>query len=92
MYVLTKSGSNQLRNATGVWKLLVMCEYKSEYWIYLKDMKESHPVQVSEFSKSEGFVDWPAFSWWFLYTLSNIDAILSTVKHHIRNTTHKYGI
>ena len=58
----------------------------------LKDLKESHPVEVSEFAKARGIDDEPAFAWWVPYTLRKRDVIISAIKSRIRKTTHKYGI
>ena len=60
------------------WKLLVKWSDGSETWVLLKDMKESHPLEVADFAKARGIADKPAFSWW--------------VPYQIRKTTHKYGI
>ena len=35
----------------------------------LRDMKESHPVEVAHFAKARGIVNEPAFSWWVPYML-----------------------
>ena len=64
----------------------------SETWVPLKDLKESHPVEVAEFAKAQGIADEAAFIWWVPYTLRKRDVILSEVKARIRKTTHKYGI
>ena len=44
MYVLTKCGMKKTRKTTVVWNILVQQKNKSEYWINLEEMKESHPV------------------------------------------------
>ena len=46
------------------WKLLVKWSDGSETWVPLKDMKESHPLEVADFAKARGIADEPAFSWW----------------------------
>ena len=58
----------------------------------LKDIKESHPVEVAEFAKARGLIDKPAFAWWVPYTLKKKDVIISKVKARLRKITHKYGI
>jgi hypothetical protein len=92
MYVVTKRGQKRLRKTTTGWRLLVKWKDQSESWIHLKDMKESHPIEVAEFAKARGIADEPAFVWWVPYTLRKRDVILSAVKSRIRKTTHKYGI
>jgi hypothetical protein len=91
-YVVTQRGQKKLRKTTVGWRLLVKWRDQSESWIHLKDMKESHPVEVAEFAKARGIADEPAFAWWVPYTLRKRDVILSAVKSRIRKTTHKYGI
>ena len=43
MHVITKRGQRRLRKTTSGWKILVRWKDKTESWIPLKDMKESHP-------------------------------------------------
>ena len=57
----------------------------------LKDMKESHTVQVSQYEKALGIDDMPAFAWWVPYTLRKRDVIISSLKGRMK-ITHKYGI
>ena len=47
MYVVTKCVRKKPRKKTLVWKLLVQCKDRSDYWIYMKGVKYSHPVEVS---------------------------------------------
>lgn len=91
-HIVTRSGQKRLRKTTKGWKLLVKWKDESESWIPLKDMKESHPVEVAEYAKSRGIDNEAAFAWWVPYTLRKRDIILSAVKSRIRKTTHKYGI
>ena len=91
-YVITRRGQRRLKKTTVGWKLLVRFKDQSEQWIPLKDMKESHPVEVAEFAKARGIATEPAFQWWVPYTLRKRDAIISAVKHRVRRTSHKYGI
>ena len=91
-YTTTKSGNRRYRKTTVGWKLLVLWKDGSEQWIPLKDMKESHPIEVAEFAKAVGIDHEPGFAWWVPYTLRKRDVIIAAVKHRIRRTTHKYGI
>jgi hypothetical protein len=88
MYVVTKQGQRQQRKTTTGWRLLVKWKDQSETWIHLKDMKESHPVEVAKFAKARRIADEPAFVWWVPYTLRKQDMILSAVKTRIGNHTH----
>ncbi len=67
----------------------------STSWEAVRDLKESHPVQVAEYAKTHKIDHKPAFNWWVLYVLKTRDRIISLVKR--RNTrylkqTHKFGI
>ena len=92
MYVVTPRGQKRMRKTTQGWKLLIQWAGGSESWIALKDMKESHPVEVAEFARARGIHDEPAFAWWVPYVIRKRDVILSKLKARIRKTTHKYGI
>ena len=91
-YLIMKSGQQQLRKTTSGWKLLVAWADDSETWLPLKDLKESHPVEVTEFAKARGIADEATFIWWVPYTLRKRDVIFSKVKARIPKTTQKYGI
>ena len=92
MYVVTRRGQRRMRKTTCGWKLLVLWKDGTEQWIPLKDLKESHPIEVAEFAKARGIDDQPAFIWWVPYTLRKRDVIVSAVKARTRKVTHKYGI
>jgi hypothetical protein len=91
-WVVTKRGQRRLRITTSGWKLLIQWKDGSETWVPLKDMKESHPVEVAEFAKAKGIDDEAAFAYWVPYTLRKRDAIIGAVKSRAGKTSHKYGI
>ena len=70
LYFRTRSGTRRMRKTTCGWKFLVLWKDGSETWVPLRDMKESHPFEVAEYSKSQGNYKEPAFAWWLPYTLS----------------------
>ena len=61
-YIVTRRGQKKLRKTTIGWKLLVKWKDESESWIHLKDLKESHPIEVAEYAKSRGIDDEAAFA------------------------------
>ena len=91
-YVQTKNGRHHLRKSTKGWELLIKWKDKSESWIKMADMKESHPVEVAEYARARGIDKEPAFESWVPHTLKKRQVILSALKKRIRKTTHKYGI
>ena len=92
MYAVTEDGRRRMRKTTSGWKLLVRWKDATQSWVPLRDMKESHPVEVAEFAKARKIDREPAFAWWVPYTLRKRDTIISAVKARIRRTTHKYGV
>jgi hypothetical protein len=92
MYVVTSRGQKKLRKTTIAWKLLIQWTDDSKSWIPLKDIKESHPVELAKFSEAHDIANEPAFAWWVPYTLRKRDIILSKIKALIRKTTHKYSV
>ena len=52
MYVATNRVQNKMRNTTVGWFLIMKWGDDSKLWIALKYLKESHPVETAEFSKS----------------------------------------
>ena len=91
-HIVTGNGQRRLRKSTQGWKLEVLWKDGSTSWIPLKDLKESNPIEVAEFSKARGINDEPAFAWWVPCTLRKRDAIISAVTSRARKTSHKYGI
>ena len=81
-----------MRKTTCGWKFLVLWKDGSETWVPLRDMKESHPIEVAEYAKSRGIDKEPAFAWWLPSTLRKSDIIISAINTRIRKNTHKYGI
>ena len=59
----------------------------------MKDVKESYPVQLSEYyATSARIAEEPAFAWWVLYTLRKRNRIIAKLKSKYWIRTHKYGI
>ena len=58
----------------------------------MKDLKESHPVELADYARARNIDKKPAFAWWVPYTLRKRDVIISSMKARVRKVTHKYGI
>jgi hypothetical protein len=83
------------RKTTAGWTFEVAFKIESgrtTQWIPLKELKESHPVQVAEYVVAKGIDKEPAFKWWVPYTLKKMKVIVSAVKSRLKHTTHKYGV
>ena len=58
----------------------------------MKDLKDSYPVPLSDYSVANKLQDKPLFAWWVLYTLKKRIAIISKIKSKFWKKTHKHGI
>ena len=92
MYIVIKHAKKKIRKTAVGRQLLVQWRDQSDSWVHLKDLKEPHLIEVSEFYKDRGIAYEPSFAWWVPYTMRKRDVILSAIKSRIRKTTHKYGI
>jgi hypothetical protein len=71
-YIVT-NGNRRRKLMTKGWKLCVKWKDGSTSWEALKDLKESNPVEVAEYSVSTKLVSEPAFAWWVPFTLKRRD-------------------
>jgi hypothetical protein len=72
-------------------ELLVRFKDGSEFWLPLKDVKVSFPVQVAEYAVNARIHGKPAFAWWVPYVLKKRSQIIAKVKSKYWQRTHKYG-
>jgi hypothetical protein len=80
-----------LRTTRG-WKLCVLWKDNSTSWVPLKDLKDSHPIQVAEYAVAHKLVHEPAFSWWVPWTLKKRNRIISATKSRYLRKDQKFGI
>ena len=91
-FITTRTGSKRRRETTIGWELLVQWKDGSMNWIALKDLKESYPVQVTEYSVGARISMEPAFVWWVPYMLKKCNRIVAKVKSKYWIRTHKFGV
>ena len=58
----------------------------------MKDLKESNPVEVSEFVKVRDLESVPVFCWWIPHVLRKRDVTMSNVTSRARKTDHRHGV
>ena len=68
-FVIYKNFRKSLRKNTKVWDLLCLWKDGSTTWDPLKDLKESNPLDISEYSVGNRISEEAAFTWWVPYTL-----------------------
>ena len=89
---VTRDGTHRPKRTTRGWKMLVTWKDGSSTWVPLKDLKESHPVQVAEYALANKIMEEPAFAWWVRHVLKKRNRIIRKVKSRYWVRTHKYGI
>lgn len=66
---ITVNGRQYHRKSTVGWKICIMWKDGSTSWEKLSDLKESYPIEVTEFATAQGIGHEPAFGWWVPYVL-----------------------
>ena len=74
------------------WKILVEWKDGSFYWAPLKDLRQSNPVELDEYSVVNEIIYEPAFSWFVKEILRCPYMNISRVKSKYWCTPHKFGI
>ena len=91
-FLTTRLGTRRRRETTIGWEILVQWKDQSTSWIALKDMKDSFPVQLAEYSVRARISQEPAFAWWVSFVLKKRNRIIAKVKSKYWVRTHKFGI
>ena len=73
------NGVNQRKMTTGGWQLCIQRKYGSTNWVAIKDIKQSCPVELSDYEKWMNIDYEPAFAWWFTYVERKRKNLLSKV-------------
>jgi hypothetical protein len=78
--VVRANSRTYLKRSTIGWQ--ICCQWKdgSLSWENLSDLKESHPIETSEYAKIIDVDHEPAFNWWVPHVLKKRDHILLLVK------------
>jgi hypothetical protein len=74
------------------WQLLVEWKDGSYSWAGLKDMKDSNPIETTEYAVAQAIDNEPAFKWWVRDVLQRRNRIVAPIKNKYWRTTHKYGV
>jgi hypothetical protein len=88
-------GHTYLKRSTIGWQ--VCCQWKDgcTSWENLADLKESHPIETTEYAVTKGINFEPAFNWWVPHVLKKRDRIISLVRKWTTcnlKRTHKFAI
>ena len=91
-FIVTSSSNRRRRETTKGWDMLVRWKDGSTTWVPLKDIKESYPVQVSEYAVLIQIQEGPAFAWWVPHVMLKSNRIVAKVKSKYWICTHKFGL
>jgi hypothetical protein len=91
-FITARSGTQRRRETTKGCETLVQWKDGSTTWVALKDMKNSHPVQMAEYSIQRRIAGEPAFAWWAKHVSRKRNRVIGKLKakHWVR--THKFGV
>ena len=91
-FITTRTGTKRRRETTKGWELLIRWKGGGTDWIALKDIKESYPVQVTEYTVSSRISEEPTLAWWSSSFLKKRNRIIAMTKSKYWLRTHKFGI
>ena len=89
---VTVNGRQHHHITTKGWKLCVTWRDGTSSWERLSDLKESYPIQVTEYAVGQDLTHEPAFAWWVQKFLRKRGHIVSAVKQRYAKRSHKFGI
>ena len=90
--ILSRNGNKTYRRTTKGWKFLVEWKDGTSSWVDLRELKDSFPIELAEYSIANKIQDEPAFIWWVQHTLRKRNRIISKIKSKYWKQTHKFGI
>jgi hypothetical protein len=77
---MSHNGKECMRRTTVGWYLCVQWFEGSTSWQNFKDLKETYPLQLAEYTVAQGIKKKPAFNWWVLFVLKKRKRIIKSVK------------
>jgi hypothetical protein len=91
MYI-KHGNNNKVSKTTKDCNLCVEWKDGTTSWERLSDLKESNPVEVSEYDDAKSLLDTPDFVWWAPHALKKRTRIIAGVTKRYHKRTHKFGI
>jgi len=90
--ITTKAGRKLPKRTTIGWQFLCQWNDGTTSWHPLKDVKESHLLQVAQYAINNGLAEEPVFAWWVPHTVKKRDRIIKAMKKRYFRIHQKYGI
>ena len=74
------------------WDLQVSWKDGTTDWIPLSQLKESNPIEVSEYAVAQNLQNEPAFKWWVPKVFRRRNRLINKVKTRARKLSMKFGL
>ena len=91
-FYTTHTGIRRRKQTTRGWQMCVQWKDGSSQWIEMKDLKNSYPIELAEYSINNKIHDEPAFAWWVPHTIKKRNYMIGKVKSKYWQRTNKYGL
>ena len=62
--IWSQNSELKLKKMTKGWDILMHAKDQSLKWVPLKVAKESHPIELAEYTVANHLTEEPAFKWW----------------------------
>ena len=69
--------NNRMRETTKGWEVCIKWNDGSSNWNQVKDVRESLPIQITDYAVLHQIADKPEFEWWIKKVLKKGDRIVS---------------
>ena len=91
-WVVSKNGNKSRKHTTKGWFFEVMWKDGTNSWVPLKEIKENHSIETTEYTRYTSIIHEPAIIWWAPHVLTKRDQIIGKVIFFTKKKAHKYGI
>jgi len=91
-WTISKNGKKTGRMTTQGRYFLIRWKGSTESWVPLKELKESHPIEVAEYAEANNLMSEPAIVWWAPYPLKKQNKAIAAVSSRSKKKLHKYGV
>ena len=61
-------------------------------WVPLKELKESNPCELADYTRQQNIDKLPAFDWWVPHTIKKRNHIIKSINSRCKRPMYKYGI
>ena len=68
-FIESQNGTKRRKETTKGWEILICWKDASTTWNKMKDVKDSYPAQLAEYTVQQGIDKEPAFAWWVPCTI-----------------------